>query len=66
MEMVRNKDSIPGMTRADVFRLVHSEMCGFQGNAPKVFCNEEEEAEEDENESAEVRILYCTYVDPFE
>ena len=38
MNLVRNRDSLPNMTRVDVYEYVKELSCGFEGSKPLVNC----------------------------
>ena len=38
MNLVRNRDSLPNMTRIDVYEYVKELSCGFDGSKPLVNC----------------------------
>ena len=42
MNLVQDKDSLPNMTRADVFGYLRDLQCGFDGSNPLVNCPEVE------------------------
>jgi len=45
LNLVQNKDSLPNMTRADVYTYLKDMGCGFNGSKPLVNCQEVEEVE---------------------
>ena len=59
MALLANRDSLPGMTRADVFGRIRALTCGVEGNTPTVRCPEEEEEDggEDMDEVAMGEIV---------
>ena len=38
MNLVQNRDSLPNMTRVDVYEYVKELSCGFEGSKPLVNC----------------------------
>ena len=42
MTLLQKRDSMPNMTRADVFGYVRSLHCGFDGSQPMVTCQQQD------------------------